>query len=168
MFDLDIPFTVRKMPARTVVGISRRTSNAGGRSTQDMMEAWETFLRTNALARIKHRVVPTVIYAVYSEYAGDWRGEYSYLLGCGVTRAGAAPEGMEIRKIPARTCAVFTAKGQMPDAILAIWAQVWLSGLPRTYTYDFEVYDSRFMRPRAKEVDICVAVDPKKMKGSGS
>lgn len=157
---LDIPFTIQKIPARIIVGISRRTSNADGRSTKDMMAAWTDFLQQNAAAKIRNRALPPAMYAVYSDYESDWRGEYSYLLGCGVTRAGGVPDGMEVRKIPAQTYAVFTAKGQMPDEILAIWSMVWLSDLPRTYTFDFEVYDQRFTNPNAKEVDICVAINP--------
>lgn len=128
-----------------------------------MMAAWTDFLRQNAAAKIKNRSVPPAMYAVYSDYESDWRGEYSYLLGCGVTRAGSVPDGMEVRKIPAQTYAVFTAKGQMPDEILAIWSLVWLSDLPRIYTFDFEVYDQRFAKPDAKEADICIAIDPGKI-----
>ena len=164
MYNIDIPFTIRKMPARTVVGISRRTTNAGGKSVRDIPAAWAAFLQQNANAKIKNRAAPPVMYAVYSDYASDWRGEYSYLIGCGVTREGAAPAGMEARRIPAQTCAVFTVKGRMPDEVVMAWSQVWLSDLPRKYTYDFEVYDKRFVNPVVKEVDICVAVDPKKLK----
>jgi predicted transcriptional regulator YdeE len=103
------------------------------------------------------------MYAVYSDYESDWRGEYSYMLGCGVSRAGTVPEGMEVRHIPAQTYAVFSAKGQMPDEVLAVWSLVWLSELPRTYTYDFEVYDKRFTNPKKKQVDICVSVHPDQM-----
>jgi predicted transcriptional regulator YdeE len=163
MLNIDIPFSVKKIPARTVVGIARCTSSADGRSSKDIMAAWAEFLQTNASAKIKSRSLPPVMYAVYSDYAGDWRGEYSYLIGCGVTRAAGIPEGMEARKIPAQTYAIFTAKGQMPDEVLAVWSMIWLSDLPRTYTYDFEMYDKRFTRPNAKEVDICVAIDPEKM-----
>jgi len=121
------------------------------------------FLQQNATAKIKNRSLPPTIYAVYSDYESDWRGEYSYLLGCGVTRATPVPDGMEVRKIPAQTYVIFTAKGRMPEEVLAAWSQVWLSDLPRTYTFDFEVYDKRFTHPKQKEVDICIAVDPKKM-----
>jgi len=164
MYKIDLPFTVKNIPARTVVGIARRTTGADGRSTKDMMAAWAAFLQTNASAKIKNRAVPPIMYAVYSDYETDWRGAFSYLIGCGVTRAGTVPEGMEVRKIPAQTYAVFSAKGQMPDEVLAIWSMVWLSDLPRTYTFDFEVYDSRFTRPKAREVDVCVAVDPEEIK----
>jgi predicted transcriptional regulator YdeE len=160
---LDIPFTIKKIPAMTVIGISRRTSNAEGRSLKDMMAAWTDFLQQNAAAKIKNRALPPTIYAIYSDYENDWRGTYSYLIGYGVTRAGTIPEGMEVRQIPAQTCAVFTAKGQMPDEILAIWSMIWLSELPRTYTFDFEIYDKRFMNPTQKEVDVCVAIDPYRM-----
>ena len=160
---LDIPFMIKKIPARTVIGISRRTSNADGRSTNDIMSAWTEFLQTNASAKIKSRSLPPTMYAVYSDYASDWRGEYSYLIGAGVTRAGTVPEGMEVRQIPVQTYAIFTAKGQMPDEVLAVWSLVWLSDLPRVFTFDFEVYDRRFTNPKQKEVDVCVAIDLDRM-----
>jgi predicted transcriptional regulator YdeE len=89
-----------------------------------MMEEWTTFLQTNVSAKIKNRSLPPTIYAVYSDYESDRLGEYSYLIGCGVTRTGTAPEGMETREIPARTYAVFTVKGRMPDEVLAVWSLV--------------------------------------------
>lgn len=164
MFNIDIPFTIKKIPTTTVIGITRRTSNADGRSMKDIMAAWSEFLQTNASAKIRNRALPPTMYAVYSDYEGDWRREYSYLIGCGVTRAGPVPGGMEVRQIPAQTYAVFTARGRMPDEVLAVWSMVWLSDLPRIYTFDFEVYDKRFTNPKQKEVDVCIAVDPKKMK----
>lgn len=155
-------YTIRKLPARTVVGIARRTSNTDAAGT--IPGCWQAFLMNNGPARIPHRVNPPVMYAVYSEYEKDWTGTYSYLLGCGVTRADKVPEGMEVRHIPAQTYAVFTAKGKMPDEIVGVWAEVWSSDLPRTYTFDFEVYDKRFTRPAAKEADVYVAVDPERLK----
>jgi predicted transcriptional regulator YdeE len=132
-----------------------------------MMAAWTDFLQQNAGAKIKNRALPPTMYAVFSEYESDWRGKYSYLIGCSVTRADTIPEGMEARQIPAQTCAVFTAKGQMPDEVIAIWSTIWLSELPRTYMFDFEVYDKRFTRPKDKAVDVCVAIDPDRMTEAG-
>jgi predicted transcriptional regulator YdeE len=163
MWNIDIPFTVKKIPSKSIIGISRRTSNADGRSVKDIPAAWTDFLQSNASAKIKNRALPPSMYAVYSDYESDWRGEYSYLIGCGVTRAGIVPKGMDVRHIPAQTYAVFTARGQMPDEVFAVWSAIWLSGLPRTYTFDFEVYDKRFSSPDQKEVDICIAVNPDQM-----
>jgi predicted transcriptional regulator YdeE len=164
---LDIPFTIKKVPAKTVVGLSRRTASADGRSVRDVPDLWGEFLKQNVMAKIPNRAVPFVLYAVFSAYESDWRGEYSYLLGCGVTRSGPIPPEMDIRHIPAQTYAVFTAKGQMPDEVLSVWSQVWLSDLPRTYTYDFEIYDRRFTNPKQKIVDIYVSVFPDKMETGG-
>ena len=156
----DPSFTTKKVPEKIIVGISRRTSNARG--FEDISACWQDFFAQNGAARITNRTVPPVMYAVYSDYETDWRGEYSYLIGCGVDRAGAIPEGMEVRRVPAQTYAVFRAKGRMPDEILAVWATVWASDLSRTYTCDLEVYDKRFTRPVNKEVEIYVAVDPER------
>lgn len=153
-----LKYTIRKVPARTVVGIARRTSNAEAHTC--IPACWQAFLMNNTPARIPHRVAPPVMYAVYSDYEKDWTKPYTYLLGCGVTRADKVPDGMEVRHIPAQTYAVFRAKGRMPDEIVTAWANIWASDLPRTYTFDFELYDKRFTRPVAKEADVYVAVDP--------
>lgn len=155
-------YTIKKAPARTVVGISCRASNAEAANV--IPACWQAFLLNNAPAKIPHRVAPPVMYAVYSDYEKDWTKPYTYLLGCGVTRADKVPEGMEVRNIPEQTYAVFRAKGKMPDEIVGVWAEVWSSDLPRTYTYDFELYDKRFTRPVAKEADVYVAVDPEQLK----
>jgi len=156
-----LKYSIKKIPARTVVGISRRTSNAEAHTC--IPGCWQEFLQKNAPARIAHRVNPPVMYAVYSDYEKDWTAPYTYLLGCGVTRADTVPEGMEVRHIPSQTYAVFRAKGRMPDEIVGVWANIWASDLPRTYTYDFELYDKRFTRPLKKETDVYVAVDPERM-----
>jgi predicted transcriptional regulator YdeE len=161
-----LKFAIKKLPARTVVGIARRTRNA--EAQESIPGCWQEFLSKNATAKIPHRATPPVMYAVYSDYESDWTGMYSYLLGCGVTRADTVPAGMECRHIPPQTYAVFRAKGRMPDEIVGVWANVWASELPRTYTYDFELYDKRFTRPFAKEAEVWVAVDPAKTEQAGS
>ena len=154
---------IRKMPAFTVVGVTRRTSNGDGRSIKDIPAVWQDFLTMNAGSKIKNRSVPPVMYAVYSDYESDWTKEYNFLIGCGVTRAPDVPEGMAVRRIPEQTYVHFVAKGEMPQSLIEIWSAVWLSDLPRTYTFDFELYDKRFARPANKEIDVYVAVDPARM-----
>ncbi|MFY9981350.1 MAG: GyrI-like domain-containing protein [Methanoregula sp.] len=155
------PYTTVRLPARTVVGIEYRTCNADGRSVSDIPACWKEFLATRVAARVPHRIVPPVMYAVYSDYASDWTGEYSYLLGCGVIKTGAPLKGLTVRHIPAQTYAYFPARGPMPDAVVSIWAGIWGTDLPRTYTYDFEVYDSRLTDKKNPQVDIYVGIrDP--------
>lgn len=160
---IGLAFRLRKMPEFTVIGVSRRTCNADGRSIEDIPAVWRDFLTKNAAAQIKNRSIPPAMYAVYSDYEKDWTKEYAFLIGCGVTRAATVPEGMEVRRIPAQTYAHFVVKGEMPQVVLEVWSSIWISDLPRTYTFDFEVYDQRFTRPKNKEIDIYVAVDASKM-----
>lgn len=94
------------------------------------------------------------MFAVYSDYESDWTGEYSYRIGCEVTKAERIPEGLAVAWIPSMTYAVFTAKGPMPDAILGIWMSIGGTKLPRTYTFDFKQYDARFTRRGKKEADV--------------
>lgn len=74
MFNIDIPFTIKKIPEKIVIGIARHTSHADGTSIRDMMATWTDFLQQNTTAKIKNRSLPPTMYAVYSEYEGDWRG----------------------------------------------------------------------------------------------
>lgn len=153
-----LKYTIKKIPARTVVGIACRTSNA--EAAVSIPACWQKFLMNNAPVRIAHRTIPPAMYAVYSQYEKDWTGPYTYLLGCGVNKADKVPEGLEAWEIPEQTYAVFRARGQMPAEILGVWANVWSSDLPRTYTYDFELYDKRFTRPLNKEAEVYVAIEP--------
>jgi len=154
----DLPYTVEKIPARIAVGIERRTCNADGRSLQDIPACWQEYLSTKAVARTPHRAKPTIMLALYSDYETDWTGEYSYLLGCGVTKADKLPKGLVARHIPAQTYAHFRAQGPMPDAVVGVWAGIWGTDMPRTYLCDFEVYDARFTDKKNPEVDIYVGI----------
>ena len=154
-------FTVKKVPAKIVMGIKRRTSNADGRSVNDIPAFWQEFLAQNMASKITNRSKTPAMFAVYSEYESDWTGEYAYMIGSEVTKADTIPEGLAVTRIPAQTYAVFTAAGPMPDAILAVWMSVWGTNLPRTYTCDFEQYDARFTRPENKEIDVYIAVNEK-------
>ena len=154
-------FAVRKMPAKIVMGVQCRTSNADGRSVKDIPACWQEFLVRNMASRITHRAKTPAMFAVYSDYESDWTGEYAYLIGSEVTMADTVPRGLAVARIPAQTYAVFTAAGPMPDALLGVWMSVWGTNLPRAYTFDFEQYDARFTRPENKEADVYVAItDP--------
>jgi predicted transcriptional regulator YdeE len=159
-----IEFTVKKIPEKIVMGVQRRTSNADGRSIKDIPACWQDFLSLKMASKIPHRAKTPAMFAVYSDYESDWTGEYSYLIGSEVTKADKIPEGLAVVRIPSQTYAIFTAAGQMPDAILGVWMSVWGTKLPRTYAFDFEQYDARFTRPDKKEADVYIAIDEELLK----
>ena len=127
-------FTVKKMPAKIIMGIRCRTSNADGRSVADIPACWQDFLLQNVAAQLPNRAKTPAFFAVYSEYESDWTGEYTFMLGSEVTKADSIPECLAVTRIPAHTYAVFTAAGPMPDALLGVWMSGGGTILPRPYT----------------------------------
>jgi len=160
----DLAFTVKKTPGKIIMGVQRRTSNADGRSIKDLSSCWQDFLSRNMASKIPHRAKTPAMFAVYSDYERDWTGEYTYMIGCEVTKTEKIPAGLAVVRIPAQTYVVFTAAGPMPEALLGVWASVWGTKLPRAYTFDFEQYDARFTRPENKEIDVYIAVNADRMK----
>ncbi|HUT38461.1 MAG TPA: GyrI-like domain-containing protein [Methanoregula sp.] len=160
----DLAFTVKKMPGKIIMGVQRRTSNADGRSINDIPACWQDFLSRNMASKIPNRAKTPAMFAVYSDYESDWTREFAYMIGSEVTKAVNIPAGLAVARIPAQTYVVFTAAGPMPDALLSVWMSIWGTKLPRAYTFDFEQYDVRFTRPENKEIDVYIAVNEEQLK----
>jgi predicted transcriptional regulator YdeE len=147
-----------------VVGIAVRTSNA-----EQMTEArpigkqWERLFKEGVLAAIPNKADGNIL-ALYSEYASDKDGEYTYLLGARVTKVENAPAGMVVKNVPAGRYAVFTSeRGPVQKVVVEMWRRVWETpksalGGDRTYKTDFELYDQRAKNPTDSVVDLYVAV----------
>src|ERR1700722_7657194 len=110
----------------TVVGIAVRTSNA-----EQMTEArpigkqWERLFKEGVLAAIPNKSDGNIV-AVYSEYASDKDGEYTYLLGARVMKAENVPAGMTVKNVPAGRYALFTSeKGPVQKVVVEMWQRVW-------------------------------------------
>ena len=148
----------------TVVGVAVRTSNA-----EQMTEArpigkqWERLFKEGMLAAIPNKADGNIL-AVYSEYASDKDGEYTYLLGARVTKVEKLPDGMTVKNVPAGRYAVFTSeRGPVQKVVVEMWRRVWETpksalGGDRTYRADFELYDQRAQNPADAVVDLYVAV----------
>src|SRR5271169_3906869 len=148
----------------TVVGIAVRTSNA-----EQMTEArpigkqWERLFKEGVLAAIPNKADASIV-ALYTEYASDKDGEYTYVLGARVTKVESVPAGMVTKNVPAGRYAVFTSeKGPVQKVVVEMWQRVWATpksalGGDRTYKTDFEVYDQRAQNPADSVVDLYVSV----------
>lgn len=148
----------------TVVGFAVRTSNA-----EQMTEArpigkqWERLFKEEVLAAIPNKADGNIV-AMYSEYASDKDGEYTYLLGARVTKVEDVPAGMSVKNVPAGRYAVFTSeKGPVQKVVVEMWQRVWATpksalGGDRTYKADFEVYDQRAQNPADAVVDLYIAI----------
>jgi predicted transcriptional regulator YdeE len=148
----------------TVVGISVRTSNA-----EQMTEArpigkqWERLFKEGVLAAIPNKADANIV-ALYTEYASDKDGAYTYVLGARVTKVETVPAGMVAKKVPAGRFAVFTfERGPVQKVVVEMWQRVWATpksalGGDRSYKTDFEVYDQRAQNPADSVVDLYVSV----------
>ena len=149
-----------------VAGFQVRTSNAkemGGNG--EIGKLWTRFMQQNLAAQIPNRVGQTLM-VVYSDYASDEKGEYSYLLGAPVSSVDGLPKNLSFRRIPAGTYAVFTtAQGPVIDVLQAAWKQIWATppselGGPRAFLADYEIYDQRSADPDNAQVEIHVGLRP--------
>jgi predicted transcriptional regulator YdeE len=149
----------------SVVGIEVRTTNAKEASGDGVIgKQWQKFFQDGIQRKVPDKVDDTV-YAVYSDYASDHNGEYSFLIGVKVNPSAAVPAGLVLRKIPDGEYAVITSdKGPVGKVVTAAWQQIYLLedkhqlGGPRAYRADFEVHDQRAADPQNTQVDVYVGV----------
>ena len=148
----------------TVVGISVRTSNAKEMTADGMIgKQWGRLMQENLLEKIPNKADQNIV-AVYTDYASDHNGEYTYVLGARVTSDAEVPVGMVAKKIPAGRFAVFTSeKGAPPKVVPELWTKI--NSLPqnavgadRAYRADFEIYDERAADPQNLQMDVYVGI----------
>jgi predicted transcriptional regulator YdeE len=148
----------------TVVGIAMRTSNAAQITPESPIgKQWERLFKEGVLAAIPNKLDGTIV-ALYTEYASDKDGEYSYVLGARVRKVESIPEGMVAKSVPAGRYAVFTSpSGPVQKVVVETWQRVWATpksalGGDRAYKADFEVYDQRAQNPADAVVDVYIGI----------
>jgi predicted transcriptional regulator YdeE len=153
-----------QQPEFTVIGITARTSNAKEMTADGVIgKQWARLMQEGLLAKIPDKADQAMI-AVYTDYASDKNGEYTYILGAKVKSGTEPPAGMVARKIPAARYAVFTTEaGPGPKVVPEAWMRI--NSLPvsavggdRVYRVDFEVYDERAADPQNLRADIYIGI----------
>lgn len=144
-----------------IIGIELRTTTQGGKNFSEIPRFWQDVLARDSIARIPDRKDADVILGISMDMAAD--GSFSYIIGCEVTTPANKPADMVARTIPTATYAVFTARGNMPDAIQQTTRSIygeWLpnSGYRRTDGADIERYDQRFEDSDNPEMDIYLPI----------
>ena len=160
----DMTPRVVQQAAFTVVGISARTSNAKEMTAEGVIgKQWGRFMQEGVLGKIPNKADNAIV-AVYTDYASDHNGEYTYVLGAKVRSDAAVPAGMVAKKIPTGRYAVFTSeKGPAAKVVPEVWMRI--NSLPkstvggdRVYGADFEIYDQRAVDPQNSQVDVYVGI----------
>jgi len=155
-------FEIILLPAMVIMGAELRTTYQNNECYSAIPIFWQQQLQNNLFAKMPNKVNPDVILGIYTNYTHDFSltsGHYSLILGCPVNKADVIPTDMVIKKIPAAKYAVFTARGPFAPAIGNAWAQIWKDkSLERTFTSDFEWYDSKSTNDDMSVVKIFIAI----------
>jgi predicted transcriptional regulator YdeE len=135
------------LDAMYIVGTEIRTQNRleAKRGSARIPAHWDNFYNQHIVRRIPNRTGED-IYGIYTHYANGHKGEYSHIIGIEVAGLLNIPEGMVGLMIPEGEYMVFTAEGEMPEAVADVWEDIRAyfeenTIYQRAYTYDFEVYD---------------------------
>jgi len=148
----------------TVIGISARTSNAKEVTDEGVIgKMWGRLFQEGVLAKIPNKADHSIV-AVYTGYASDHNGEYTYVLGARVNSDAEVPAGMVAKKIPSQKFAVFTSeKGPAAKIVPQVWMKI--NSLPqaavggnRLYKADFEVYDERASDVENLQIDVYIGI----------
>lgn len=143
-----------------IIGISIGTTNENGKSAEDLGKLWERFYSENIPGQISN-TVSDEIYSVYTDYENDFRGKYTSIIGLKVSSLDQIPDGLIGREFNGGKYQKFVAKGQMPNAVMETWKEIWSKNkeLNRKYTTDFEVYGAKSQKGENSEVGIYIATE---------
>ena len=149
----------------SIIGIETRTMNSRESGDDGVIpKQWQKFFRDGIQDKIANRT-DSNLYAVYSDYASDRNGEYSYVIGVRVNNDATVPTGMVLKKIPAGNYVLITSEpGAVAKVVVAAWQKIWALedkgqlGGTRAYKTDFEIYDSRATDPGNSQVDLYVGL----------
>ena len=129
-----------------VIGISVRTNNAIEREANgEIPKLWQRLFMQGVLTSIPNRADDGVV-AVYTDYASDANGDYTYILGSKVKPGTKAPNGMVAVSVPAGKYLEFvTSKGPGAEVVPPTWMNIYAyfqsPDVPkRAFKVDYEVY----------------------------
>lgn len=142
-----------------IIGISVRTTNKDHQSSQDLGELWAKFFEDDISGKVPGKL-DNSIYTIYTDYKSNYTEEYTAILGVPVADISEIPHGCIGREFPSENFQLFTAKGEMPNAVVNTWLDIWAkdSSLDRKYSYDLEIYGEKSQQRKDSEVDILIAV----------
>lgn len=143
-----------------IIGIETRTSNENGKASEDLGKLWEQFFTTNVPNKIVNKESDE-IFAIYTDYESDYKGEYTCVLGMKVNSLEQIPENLIGREFKSQKYQKFIAKGEMPNAVVETWKGIWSKDneMNRKYTADLEVYGKKSQNGENSEVDIFIAME---------
>jgi len=121
-------------------------------------QIWGQFYAQNIFNKIPNKVSDNVL-SIYTDYKSDFTDEYTTIIGVPVSTLDDIPSELIGREFNAGNFEKFVAKGEMPNAVVNVWLDIWKRDkeLDRKYSYDFEVYGQKSQNGENSEVEIFIA-----------
>ena len=143
-----------------LIGIEIRTNTKGiVELATDMQNLWGKFIAQNIAGQIPNKIDNTV-YAVYTDYEGDYTKPYTAFIGCKVAEVDSIPDSMVARSFHGGKYAKYIAKGNLlQGSVVNAWKHIWSLNLDRKYTADFEIYGEKAANYLDAEVEILVGIN---------
>jgi len=153
-------------PEIKLVGLSVRTNNKNETNPQTahIGKLVGQYWNQEIASQISHKKNPGVTLSVYTDYASDEHGDYTYFIGEEVDSFEKNSSELTTCTIPAATYQKCTTPaGKMPEVVIQAWQKIWQMtpddlGSERAYQADFEVYDQRAADPNNTIVDIYIGI----------
>jgi predicted transcriptional regulator YdeE len=148
-----------------VIGLSVHTSNDSNAKSGggEIMELWQNFMQQDTFSSIPNKVGDD-FYVVYTDFAADTSGGYTYLLGARVSSIDKIPAGMVAKQVPAGRYSIVTSdRGPLQQVVPAVWEKIWTMtpealGGKHSMKADYETYNFQTMDPQDGQVDVHVGI----------
>ncbi len=130
-----------------ILGIAVRTSNKAEADPElaKIPGLWRRFFENVIPAKLSDKKHAGLIFGVYTNYESDHTGLYDLVACYEAQSLLHVPKDMVGMTVSAGRYMVFHARGQMPEALIKTWGDVWSyfannGRYQRAYTTDFELY----------------------------
>lgn len=134
-------YEIVTLEEKTAAVLFARTSNLSPDMSAVIGGLWSRFYTEGIHDSISGRCNAKAL-GIYTDYAGNEKGDYTAAAGCEVSPSASLPEGVSLFKIPAGKYARFIVRGHMQRAVAAFWEKLWTMDLPRSFICDFEEYQN--------------------------
>ena len=149
---MDMKYDIITLNERRIIGFTARTNNNSPDMSTVIGGVWQKFF-TLGYNAIPDKVNGKTL-GIYTDYDSDENGDYTFMAACEAN--GNAPDGFEVRMIPAGRYAKFVVCGNMFSAVAEFWQMLWNMKLDRTYICDFEEYQNA--DPENCEIHIYIGI----------
>ncbi len=156
--EYEVKAGLNHVEAFSVIGVSQVITGGPDGASEQINQLWQTFFERQIGQALPQRD-GEIIYAVYSDYEGDYTKPYRLTIGYKMLGDVSIPQELHHVRVESADYAMMNAAGEQPKALIETWTAIWQSDLSRRYKTDFEVYGPNFFKEGLHEILVSVGVN---------